>query len=509
MATLRYLVLSLLPFSAYALQAPVDTTTCGGKTFTYQELSGYGFVPSDFRDKFGDTLSFGSGIAIERSSWRKTNGSYDGILWMLPDRGWNTEGTTAYQPRIHKFKISFNPEIATTPSPPNLHFSYLDSILFTDPSGNPLAGLDPTTSLPFSNFPNLPASNFTGNGFGDAGPGGVRVSLDPEAVVLGNKGFWISDEYGPFIYHFDESGKMTQAIKPPAALIPMRNGVEDFSSDNPPRYDQTLSPSPIDPTSGRSNNQGFEGLTVSGDGKNLFALLQSATVQDGGLEKTSNRYARMLKYDISEDDKPRYAKEFVVPLPGYTDPSKKKNPRTAAQSEIFAVGRNQFFILSRDSGYGHGADGTESLYRQIDVFDITNATSIKGSKYDSQNSSITTSSSSGVLKSEITPATYCPFINMNNNDELAKFGLHNGGDQGSSLLNEKWEGLAIVPVDGKDGDDDWWYVIAVSDNDFITQNGTYNFGRDTYVDSSGYSLDSQALVFKVKLPDHSRPFDRS
>lgn len=94
-----------------------------------------------------------------------------------------------------------------------------------------------------------------------------------------------------------------------------------FSSDNPPRYDQTLSPSPIDPTSGRSNNQGFEGLTVSGDGKNLFALLQSATVQDGGLEKTSNRYARMLKYDISEDDKPRYAKEFVVPLPGYTDVS--------------------------------------------------------------------------------------------------------------------------------------------------------------------------------------------
>lgn len=39
--------------------------------------------------------------------------------------------------------------------------------------------------------------------------------------------------------------------------------------------------------------------------------------------------------------------------------------------------------------------------------------------------------------------------------------------------------------------------------------GTYNFGKDTYVDASGYNLDNQALVFKVKLPDHSRPYDRS
>lgn len=39
--------------------------------------------------------------------------------------------------------------------------------------------------------------------------------------------------------------------------------------------------------------------------------------------------------------------------------------------------------------------------------------------------------------------------------------------------------------------------------------GTYNFGRGTYSDASGYNLDNQALVFKVKLPDHSRPYDRS
>lgn len=37
----------------------------------------------------------------------------------------------------------------------------------------------------------------TGDGFGGAGPGGKRISIDTEGLVLGDDGsFWISDEYG-------------------------------------------------------------------------------------------------------------------------------------------------------------------------------------------------------------------------------------------------------------------------------------------------------------------------
>jgi len=38
--------------------------------------------------------------------------------------------------------------------------------------------------------------------------------------------------------------------------------------------------------------------------------------------------------------------------------------------------------------------------------------------------------------------------------------------------------------------------------------GFYNFGQNTFKDASGFNLDSQALVYKIKLPEHSRPFDR-
>ena len=68
----------------------VNQTICDGKQYIYQSLAGYGFIPSNARDKFGDTIGgIGSSAAIDRRTWEKaTNGSYTGILWALPDRGW-------------------------------------------------------------------------------------------------------------------------------------------------------------------------------------------------------------------------------------------------------------------------------------------------------------------------------------------------------------------------------------------------------------------------------------
>lgn len=66
----------------------------------------------------------------------------------------------------------------------------------------------------FSGFPDLPVVHFTGDGFGGAGPGGVRVPLDAEGLVFDKDGsFWVSDEYGPYIYNFDPIGKMIRAIR--------------------------------------------------------------------------------------------------------------------------------------------------------------------------------------------------------------------------------------------------------------------------------------------------------
>ena len=86
-------------------------------------------------------------------------------------------------------------------------------------------------------------------------------------------------------------------------------------------------------------------------------------------------------------------------------------------------------------------------------------------------------SSKGKLDSDIVPAEYCPWLSYNVNDQLGRFGVHNGGAQDAKLLNEKWESFALAPVAGEesrrdgDGDGEEYFLISLSDNDFITQNG--------------------------------------
>lgn len=252
---------------------------------------------------------------------------------------------------------------------------------------------------------------------------------------------------------------MVAAIRPPDAFIPMRNGSESFSADSPYYYPDQGSGddvSPADNPTGRDNNHGFEGLSISSDGKTLYTLLQAANNQEGGLKSQTERYTRFLSYDISDPGNPLYLSEYVVPLPLWTDPtaSASKNPKTAAQSEIHALPNGQFLILARDSGSGNGQDSTESIYRQIDIFDISNATDIKGTKYDCASCAI--ASSKGALGSGIKTATYCGWLDINDNEELERFGVHNGGDTNRGLLNEKWESIAVVPVDGKEGADGEW-----------------------------------------------------
>ncbi|KAF3036161.1 hypothetical protein E8E12_003246 [Didymella heteroderae] len=485
--------------------APVNVTTCNGKTYTYSALAGYGKLASDARDKFGDTIGgIGSAIALDKKSWKTKKGkneAYTGIVYGLPDRGWNTEGTQNTQSRIHKFSFDFEIVDATVekPASPNFKLTYLDTLLLTGPDGTPLTGLDPTGTITYSGFPDLPLAKYTGDGFGNNGTGGARVPLDTEGLVLGDDGsYWISDEYAAYVYQFDKKGTMIQAVRTPDAFIPLRNGTESFSAASPPIYDQNFEINPEDPSTGRANNQGLEALTSSPDGKYLYTMLQSATIQDGGSKSSTRRNTRLLKYRVKSKSVELDA-EYAVQLPVLS------TGKVAGQSEIHYISETQLLVLARDSGAGHGQDSSTSIYRNADVIDISKATNIKD-KYDAFNAQI--ASNKGVLKSDVVPATYCPWLSYNVNSQLNRFGVRNGGAQDANLLNEKWESFALAPVDSDfqtKGEGKEYYLISFSDNDFITQNGFINFGKQPYKDGSGYNLDSQVLVFKVRLPKGADP----
>lgn len=387
-------------------------------------------------------------------------------------------------------------------------------MLFTDPSGTPTCGLDADITGPYLTFPgipfDLPSARYSGDGFGGNGTGGNRVVIDSEGLVLGHDGtFWVSDEYGPYVYHFSQSGRMIGAIRPPNAFIPLRNSSESFSADSPPRYDPSLVPNPEDNLTGRDNNQGLEGLTTNPAGTRLYTLMQSALNQEGGLKNANSRNARMLVYDITTAQ-PTYLAEYVVPE-NHVTPNDTSS-KVAHQSEIHYISDTQFLIMARDSNAGYGQASTTSIYRHVDIFDISNATNIKGPAADCFTCAI--ASSKGNLNSNVTAAQYCQWLDFNVNSQLNRFGVHNGGANNTAvgLLNEKWESLALVPVNpslagygGGGSSDEEYYLFSLSDNDFVTQDGHLKRGQFHYSDDSGYSFLNQALVFKVKLPAGASP----
>src|SRR5215475_7545719 len=461
-----------------------ETVIVGDLTFVNKALVGVGRLPSDLRDKFGETFGSGSAIAVDPRSWVLTPTGYQGTFYMLPDRGFNVTGTSDYRARINKLFITFTPLDDPTAVPVaqrqmSVAATLTDTILLTDAAGQSLTGLDPDGIRRAANgFPDLPQAS---NG---------RVSIDSESLALLPDGsFFIGDEYGPYVYRFAPTGRLLAAMRPPEAFLPRRNGRDHFSSNNPgPGMPE---PVPPNPDTGRQNNQGFEGLSLTPDGKFLIVALQSATRQDGGNAPETRRYSRLLYYDLADLGRPRLVREHVLPLPVFDTADGKR--RVAAQSELFALSETRLLLLCRDAGNGYGMDGTTSRYRSVELIDTTQATNIAGMVYDAT----VPVAPGGKLAEGIVPATLTPFIDLNDNAQLNKFGLHNGEPNDRNNLSEKWEGMALAPALDPASPNDYLLFIT-NDNDFITQNG-YQVGAP-YKDASGVDVDTMLLVYRITLP---------
>ena len=481
-------LLLLLVAGVVAYTVSVGGRTSLNKTYASKGLVAVGRIPADLRDKFGETLGSGSGIAADPQSWKRTAQGYEGTFYILPDRGYNIAGTIDYRARLNQFAISIKPLGDPVDVPPAERQSTIvakltDTMLLTDRAGEPLTGLDPVGVRAAANgLPDLPQAV---NG---------RVSIDTEALVrLADGSFLIGDEYGPYVYRFSATGQLVNAIRPPEAIIPKRQGRDNFSSNNPAAG--ASPPEPRNPERGRQNNQGLEGVSLVPGGRLLVAALQSATRQDSSASPDGRRYTRVLYYDVSNIALPRLVREYVVPLPVFEGADGK--PAVAAQSELLALDETHFFLLCRDSGNGFGTPGATSRYRKVVLVDAAGATNIAGSPYDG----VVPVAPDGKLVDGIVPATLTPFIDINDNAELRKFGLHNGEPNNRDNLSEKWEGMALVPALDPANPDDALLVIT-NDNDFITQNG-HHAGAD-YRDASGVDVDTMLLAYRITLPEQPK-----
>ena len=449
--------------------ADARTVSLHDRTYVDQGLVGTGTLSAGTVDFLGDTLGSFSSLKIAPGSWKRVGAGYEAILWTLPDRGRNDPDAKLffdYPARLHRFRVRFTPADGQVTIAPD------GGLKLSDFRGRPFTGADPGIGMLTQRGIILPAPV--------SGVGSGKVSLDAESLQFTRNGsFYIGDEYTANVYYFDRRGRLRGIIQPPAAITPRRDGRSHFGSLKTPE-------------TGRRNNQGAEGMSLSPDGRTLFVMMQSALIQDSATGNAAGRInTRVLAYDVSHSPTPTQPKaHYVAQLPAYVTDGKVAAPdRTAAQSEIVALDDHRFLMLARD-GAGRGADNKHPIvYKSVLLVDLTNATNLAGTKFETGTASLLQDPAATALRPTIIPAEQVELINMLNPAQLARPGLS------VDALSEKWEAMDIVPVLEPDRPADYFLIVG-NDNDFTARRCLMSGQScDAVIDN-----DNRLLVYRVGLP---------
>jgi hypothetical protein len=250
-------------------------------------------------------------------------------IYGLSDRGPSVEGRTPDE-RVLPVP-DFHPQIARLKLADGVA-SVQQIITLTGRDGAPLVGLiDPRASTGEA-LVDLDGKPLASSDHGLDGGGLVAM---PDGT------FWVSDEYGPFIVHFDASGKELERLSPFGGVLPKELSL-------------------------RGPNQGMEGLTITPDGSTLVGIMQSA-LQTPGLvgPAKSVPMTRIVTVNLANrGDVHEYdVHEYLYPL---ANPQRTK----VGVSEIAAVS-NTTFLIDEHDGVPQ-PNGNKKIY----LADISGATDL-------------------------------------------------------------------------------------------------------------------------------------
>ncbi len=184
---------------------------------------------------------------------------------------------------------------------------------------------------------------------------GVPVPNDPDGydseglVALPDGTFWVSDEYGPYITHFDANGYEL------GRLTPDRNSPNNA-------FHRIIGYLPPE-LANRANNKGMEGLTITPDGSTLVGAMQAALqMPDLGSTKSSKvAVTRIITINLHTGQTKQYL--YLLDNPAATGD---------ANSEITALSNTRFLVDERDGNFEPFASKT--LYE----VDLNGATDVSG-----------------------------------------------------------------------------------------------------------------------------------
>lgn len=236
-------------------------------------------------------------------------------FYALTDRGPNTTYNVnhdhgkifldpTYTPRIGLFELQANGTIAK-----------IKEILLKNPQGQAISGL-----------PNLHFGASKEIAYDQRGcvlaQGNDEFGLDSEGLVaLKHGSFWVSDEYGPHIVHFDADGVEIDRINAYPQDTRRKSGY--------------LLPAEY---ANRRQNRGMEGLTITPDQKKLVGIMQSS-MSNPDASVVSSDLVRIILIDLQTKAISQYLYQ--------QEADSKQHSNTA----ITALNSTGFLVAERDDDF--------------------------------------------------------------------------------------------------------------------------------------------------------------
>lgn len=119
------------------------------------------------------------------------------------------------------------------------------------------------------------------------------ADFDIESIQPVGDGFWLGEEFGPYLMKVDALGQLTDVV---ATTV---DGKPVTSPDNP-TISMPSNPTAKMPVFNLKRSGGFEGMAMSKDGTKLYGLLEGPLYVDGQVEQADGKTAiRVIEFDIA------------------------------------------------------------------------------------------------------------------------------------------------------------------------------------------------------------------
>jgi hypothetical protein len=162
--------------------------------------------------------------------------------------------------------------------------------------------------------------------------------FDVESIQPVADGFWVGEEFGPYLLKFDLEGKLTDVFETTVDGQPVR-------SPDHPALALPGNPTAKIPAFNLKRSGGFEGLAMSKDGSKLYGLLEGPIYgEDGKVEQVDGKTAlRVIEFDVAE--KKWTGRSWLYPLAEGGE----------AIGDFNMISETEGLVIERDNGAGVAA----------------------------------------------------------------------------------------------------------------------------------------------------------